>query len=67
MGISGWYHRQIIARITLCVFLRLRWQLSPAQMKCTCNANYSTYITPFFFFTKSNTLWVILKGDVFSF
>ena len=31
--------------ITLCVFLVLRWQLSPTQMKCTCNANNSTYIT----------------------
>ena len=53
------------ARITQCVFLMLRWQLSPTQIKCTCNANDSTYITPFF--SKSNTLWVILKENVISF
>ena len=35
----------IKARITLCVFLMLRWQLSPTQMKFTCKANGSTYIT----------------------
>ena len=32
------------AYITLGVFFVLRWQLSPTQMKCTCNANDSTYI-----------------------
>ena len=44
----------------------LHWQLGPTQMKRTCNANDSTYITLFFFFSKSNTLWVILKEYVFS-
>ena len=33
-------------------------------MKCTCNANDSTYIT-LSFFSKSNTSWVILKYHVF--
>ena len=45
------------ARITPCVFVMLRWQLSLTQMKCTC----------FVFVSKSNTLWVILKENVFSF
>ena len=33
------------AGITLYIFLVLRWQLSPTQMKSTCNAKDSTYIT----------------------
>ena len=32
----------------------LRWQLSPTQMKWTCNANSSIYITFRFFFILVN-------------
>ena len=44
------------ARITLCVFLMLRWQLGPTQMKCTCNVNDSIYI-PFCFLIKMYSIW----------
>ena len=35
------------------------WQLRPTQMKCTCNANDSTYIT--LFLSELNTVGVIVK------
>ena len=45
--IAGVQHRSVW------LGLMLRRQLSPMQMKCTCNANDSTYITlPFLFKVK---------------
>ena len=40
------------------------WQLSPTQMKCTCKANDSTYIT-LFFLSELNTLGVIFNCYAF--
>ena len=45
--------------IPLGLFLVLRWQLSPTQVKCTCNANDSTYI-PLGFSIKLR----IIRGSV---
>ena len=36
-----WYYVDYIPQVVVFV---LRWQLSPTQMKCTCNANESTFI-----------------------
>ena len=47
------------AYIPLGLFLALRWQLSPTQVKCTCNANDSTYI-PLGFSIKLR----IIRGSV---
>ena len=49
------------ALITLCVFCTLRWLLGPRQMKCTCNANSSTYklhLDFIFYFGKFEVLFL---------
>ena len=50
LGLKGKYEQNafyvslILAYISPGVSFHLRWHLSPIQMKCTSNANGSTYI-----------------------
>ena len=49
-------HSLIKGYIPLGVVFALRWQLNPTQVKCTCNANESTYI-PLGFSIKMRNIW----------
>ena len=59
---------KVKARITLCVFLMLCWQLGSMQIKCTCNTNNPTYITLRFLIKYSGVIlkcYVLFSQNVF--